>query len=635
MAVSENWMSTMDVATYKFTLYLVKPSLWNDPRPLAHDADAYANGIIISESGVTGGYGIDNVLMRTVITGSRKSGSVATGMMQFDLHEPLGFKLVDRILSFTKAFGFNSFASARYVMKIEFLGRNPKTNRVERYPGVHLYSLNTQTVTATVTERGTTYNFVMATKSSVAAQETTLAQTLTVKKITKTADLASQMTTTLNSVYVPSVRRSKDFPFNMGIPEYKVVFHKQGDTTYLPSGAEVKGLPGNVIDGLWARVTSNKAAQHAVAPDNLGEIHEEFAPGTNLVTDIAQRITNNSEDFAKWQEAYIKANPDKPTPVIKVVPVVKYKDVRDVQTGEPKLEIALVIILQDSNKPLPQTPDDHLVFLQNRALQRKRFKNANIKKKYAYLYSGENTEVMNFNITFDTSILGARYPTDGRLHAPGTQMRHPTNPEDDSGQTPSPAKANTGIGGTPMGYIEDIEPRTGSYVELINFKFDLINPAVHTLTQDAHPETVRALIDAERVDEMANREANGLMAEIEIRGDPFWLGAPGADLSGATSGFTRFESMETAVISKAAEVSMHPYQYKGDMLIALATYHPDDEIAKPGGNFNKQMDMISSGVYIVNVIEHKFNNGMFTQTLHCARERNIATGMVYDLLDKL
>lgn len=664
-SVTENWMSSVDLATYKFTLYLTKPSIWSDPRPLADDSTMGSKAVIIAESGVTGGYGIDNVMMRSVVTGSARTGGVSTGIIQFDLNEPLAFKLLDRVLTYSKIFGFEGMQSARYVLKVEFMGRNVKTGRVEKYPGVHLMPLVFQQISASVTTQGTVYNIVAGTMTTVAVQETTISQTITVKDIRLVKDFATNLESTLNQVYIPSIRKGKDYDPGGPKTKFKVLFHTgSSPVAALADKPNIRPLPGYILGSLWAGPGEQKVTQSGTGPDDIDYVHETFSPGDNLLTAIAQRILQNVPAFGRWQREIHENNPDKPVPTIKIIPIVEEEDKLDKQTGEPAKTITLVIAAEDSWKAYGDTFADHKERLYNKGIQVSRFNSMPIRKKYAFLYSGENTEVLDFQLTFDNMFMGARYPMDGRLYGATSQVAPSADPiteteiisskkdtggydeyglglrtdyyrgpgYDEAGMTDNAASLAAGkisaYKSSPMTFIEDIDPGLG-FVEMINYKYDPLNPALFKMTQHDEPQQSLDVLHAIRMQETQNRASNGQEAELTIKGDPYWLGTPGVWLANSQAPSSSIGGSATG------EVSFAPHQYSGNALVALTTYNPDDSAAIAGASFYKTMDMISSGVYMVTVIESKFSAGNFTQNLKCIRDRSTATANVAELLDKL
>ena len=70
--ITNNWMSTVDSPSYKLSLYLVAPEVFEDPVTLTTYANIKSNirqngrAVLIAETGVTTEYSIDNLTMMSV-----------------------------------------------------------------------------------------------------------------------------------------------------------------------------------------------------------------------------------------------------------------------------------------------------------------------------------------------------------------------------------------------------------------------------------------------------------------------------------------------------------------------------------------------------------------------------------------
>jgi len=698
--ITENWLSTVDLGTYNITLYMVAPDLFNDPRPLAEDTDQGENAIIIAKSGVTGGYSIDNVLMKAAVLGADNQIGMAAGIIQFDLHEPLAFKLLDRVLTHTRRLGYATMQSARYVMKIEFLGRDSRTSRPTRYAGIHLYKLVISQIDASVTNKGTMYNIVASTSETIAAQESNTQATITIPGIRTVGDFAKNLETTLNQIYIPGLRGTADFDESSLPVKYEIEIDRVGARSpEILNQQDSLPLPADIVTGFWAGATDKSVTQFATSPDDIEKINEEIAPGTNLISYIRDKITVNSRTFIEWAASHARDKEKKYVPIIKVIPFTTIEPVPDGQTGEPVMTIKYVITAEKSWTVLDATYEGQQNILSDVNWQRVRFDDLPIFKKYAYLYSGENTEVLDFEINFNNMFTSARYPMDGKLYQETSQTKVPTLGEtktDNSGRSSSLSNtlARNNIGNyaydnassltntttdtqtfgrpeaplpslgafgqkyvdgildqfpipgayvprstkTPargsITYMEDVTPVTGQvYTESINYTFVHKNPAEIKLTQNTHPELARDTLNAIRMKEAHNRAGNGLQAELNIKGDPFWLGTPGAVLANTNNAAPA--DVNYALTDDGGDDSLAKYQHTGDILIALTTYNPDESSAEAGSRFNREMDMISSGIYRVIQVESRFSGGQFTQTLTCQRDRNTSVVTISDKLDQL
>ena len=78
--------------------------------------------IIIAESGSTATYAIDNLSIISYVTPGSTSGNTVSGVFQFNVYEILGFKLLNRVLQYSRPFNFITLQSAKYVLKVEYQG---------------------------------------------------------------------------------------------------------------------------------------------------------------------------------------------------------------------------------------------------------------------------------------------------------------------------------------------------------------------------------------------------------------------------------------------------------------------------------------------------------------------------------
>ena len=87
--IKPNWCSSVNLSSYKLTLYIVKPSLWNTPNELANDAAAIArrDAMIIAETGASTVFNIDNVNLITFIRGGQANADAKAGVIQFQMQE--------------------------------------------------------------------------------------------------------------------------------------------------------------------------------------------------------------------------------------------------------------------------------------------------------------------------------------------------------------------------------------------------------------------------------------------------------------------------------------------------------------------------------------------------------------------
>ena len=99
---------------------------------------------------------------------------------------------------------------------------------------------------------------------------------------------------------------------------------------------------------------------------------------------------------------------------------------------------------------------------------------------------------------------------------------------------------------------------------------------------------------ARRASQMAKREFDAYQFELEIKGDPYWMGNMQATING---------QLETPdYMTRDALISFIQYNPNADKLLVEQQKGP--------------IDVVSSGVYKLTKIESRFQGGRFTQQLY-------------------
>lgn len=614
----ENWLSTVNLGTYKFTLYLTNVKTFNDPTILLNDSSAIRGNqaIIIAESGVTGGYGIDNVAMTSRVIGALDTGGVATSTMQFDLHEPLGFKLLDRILQFKNVFSFASMHGASYVMKLEFQGRDIDTDKPAKFPGVYFYRLHMQQITASVTSAGTRYNMIAAVGFSRAMYPSTSKIDMALKDVRTVQDFVDKLAYEYNRYTEEHERKDVDYDKeNQARP--KIAF--QFDFSAIEIG----------LDGMmWAGTYDpSKAGSSSIDPTSIEGVRIPVAPGTDIPSFVINEINKNVNAWKRYYEDS-HHDSDTPDPVLVIVPEdIKYEDI-DLQTRTNKLDVVYHIYV-DHSPIIGVTPT---VNKTQQEASVARFNNSNITKKYMYLFSGSNTEVLDFNINFNNIFYNARIPMSGRGYAaeawegvPAIMHGNELNSNNIGTMGQSlPAKGK----GIPSQFLEDI-PLSDSVYDLTG-AYSYIPRSETSQNNSGHTGAKQDFL-VQRALELRARTTDSMVFEVKIKGDPFWLGVPGAIVGQKNSNSGLNENLGGSVDN------LLEYMYQGDPAIIFLTYNPDDSIAFPREDekwsFDRRLDMVSSGVYIINKVTARFQNGEFTQQLEGYRDTSVNTFLLKSHLE--
>jgi hypothetical protein len=611
--ITENWMSTVDSPTYKFTMYVVAPTVWNDPtEKLLNDTAALNNGeaVIIAETGATAGYSIENMLMLSKVTPGISSGNTTTGTFQFDIYEPLGFKLLDRILKLGRAFNFTTMASAKYVMKLEFQARDPVTSKPIKYPGVFFYPMMINQIQASVSAEGARYNIVASNIMRAALYNSSVNTDIKLEQINSVDSFINELSSKLNK-YELDLRKTKTSDAPAVRKKWKIVFDSSAT---LGSSSNINADSFNLKNQAFAGTAdSARAGGQSANKDNPDTRDIIINANTNIVSYITDRLTKNVPGFAQYAKKYRDSG--EKVPYIVVTPTIEYGNGIDPATNTSEETIVLTIAINWTYTNVSRDPAKQQNNLNSNSFQKSRFNKLPVVKKYNFLYSGLTTEVMDFDLKFEQLFFVARDPAGGFSYNEANETFVPTNPEKvTSGSEEEYIKLD--LINLPTQkfspYLSDIDTDPAKGIELPQYAYANLNSDKQQVNETkGKVETIDAIRDRET----AVREVDYMNVDFRVKGDPFWMGTPGGYVSGAVDSLVSY--LDT------------------DSLIAFINYLPDEAIASTTNQHRGELDIVSSGIYRIIEVESKFQQGQFTQQLSGYRDRNTSTYLVRDQLEKL
>lgn len=257
-----------------------------------------------------------------------------------------------------------------------------------------------------------------------------------------------------------------------------------------------------------------------------------------------------------------------------------------------------------------------------------------LKKKYEYIFTGKNTEVINLDLKFEMAYF---------LISPiaGGQIEHDRVANNNAGNTQSVRERIRAVKSEIVANerARQILMETGDYTIANMLRTQTID-LLGNLTQEriAAPGGIQTryqqaivgnhngyssendTVGAARLQHaaiIANLE-NGsdlLTIEMHIRGDPYWLGKPNNYNSGGTTSSTS---------------SLANYDIGGNMFFLKANIPVQEN---SDGRRIPQRDNVITGLYrVINVI-NQFRNGQFTQYLKAVRENTIESANIPENLN--
>lgn len=605
--LKDNWLNTVSSATYKFTLYITDSDVWNDPFAWITPSDepALSNGkaIIIAEDGVEGAFNIQNVRIDAAAA-SVNNGHATANEIQFDLNEVLGFSFLDKTLAAGAMFGKRTgaglnFASQLFVLKLEFIGRDPDNGGSVSYPEPFIYSMKCSKVNGSLGPAGAQYFMIMAPIEKLAQLDTVTSDTITVKNLTTARSFAKQLQLALNeNILDQQAAQSNAETSNphfdrseIGLINYSVVF----DSTTRIQGIDSRQLPPfTLADADWAGTDTTGGADGR-AKELLNENVRQAVinPETQLTSWVTEQLSANLPSFADYNVAQAEKGI---TFTVEVEQITTMTGSMHPHYQQEIRDIKLLIKLRRDDTATPLEADS-IDALRNKAtVQEDRFQEQiipSLVKKYTYQYTGENTEVEAVDITLHNGFYNAISPGIGVYYA------------DNSFQFESNVDTNKGIfqwkdisepgrmvaeKGAPVRYLSDINLDKLNVNQSHIFEHKLLG-ANAQMTNESTPGSK---IAAAALTAHAARLIDNQTMKIETKGDPIFMGTNGKNFFNTKS---------------------------GSAYLAFLNFAPDPhdllELQRRG-----PIDMVTTGIYKITFINSKFSQGKFTQTIDCYRDPN-------------
>ena len=582
LSLTTNWLSTVDSPQYLWTLYITDAETFNNPAPKLKQFDRSStatNASIIAKTGVTTLFSIDNFAMISTVTPGQAHGSTTPGIIQFDIFENLGFTFLDRVLTAGQALGVKgNLPTQNFVLKLEFIGRDATTGASKKYPQEFYYPIKINQLRAQAGAEGTRYNIVAFTVIKHAQTESVLNTPVTVSGVTTVKSFLEELETQLNNA-----QKSKIGPMDQrsGVTPRKIfkIITSDANDEVTTRIAERGYDPFDLLVQSFGKVVNSDTTDGKdTSLDNVDALDIAFMSNDDIPTRLVEILEKNIPALAtyveKCQTAKVPAVPYvtvTPRWIPRVGPTEHNQNMMG-NAGTLELVVGMAMnytTVTDENQHAADFVDQTK---QGDRLQQ--YQDANVLiKRYDYLYSGLNTEVLNYQIDVESLFVVVSEPAAGVYSTNKSQMFTGTNP----------IKSTR--------YVEEIPFNRQDNA----FKYNVVNFEERPLSLDEQRNLSNDggnTVNAARAMEMAKRGYDAIEFRLDIKGDPLWMGQPG----------------------EASGNELANQFIKSDASIAFINYNPNaDDLIENGDK--GPVDMVSTGVYKVTKIESKFSGGEFTQTL--------------------
>lgn len=396
-AFQSNLLDNYDAVTYHWKLFLVTPEA-----STTGDVFNTDNQIVIAESGVTD-LTIDNVIIESIATPSIDSGTGTSTLVKFEIVEPAGAALIDQIFYQSIALGIGNWNVMPFYLQLQFRARSPidSSADIDGAPGAignlrWLWTLKLSDMKANVTTVGTKYEISAIVYNELAQSNAyfTLQHAVVLNDLSTMEDAMKKLQEILNQ---DQIYRLID---NVSIPDtYKITldddisgFHITPPTHNTDSSRNDSTIK---FDGKNATFPSGTSVDKII--DTLLANTEEYQKLIkNSSTPAANGKTMN-EEVSQMKKLWRIITESRP---------LKY----DPRQNNYAREFTIFVVQYDIGVLDTNTFQDSAgaktIEAERKRLQTYADKGI-LKKKYNYIFTGLNDQVINFDIRINNAFASA------------------------------------------------------------------------------------------------------------------------------------------------------------------------------------------------------------------------------------
>lgn len=382
---SLEWFVVNKLETRKFQLAeasLVK-KIANDEWP-----EPTTQHVTIAKTGYTTEFNITNLTVESVGNGnsnySKRAGTA--DKLEFTCTQVGNTSLADTIQTAVALCGYKSISDAVYFMKINFLGDEYRTGAQTKLPETKVMPFklrNYNNINTSTDERGTTTLLT----GQVPADEVVMNNHISIIEQTFNYDMTGDLQKTITAFFEElnlSVEKNQPYLDMSMKNEYSFEFSPQFKEEFASSEMDVTNSVKNMVA---------KGINDAY---NIGET----MPGQGIYTTLEQILLNSK----KIKTELTKDNPSY-TKVFQIHPELALKpDGFNPIKGTQAYEVVYFIDYQ--KRIVEQNMTDHFVKIKNnKANTVEIFDNGLVQKKYDYLFTGKNDQVLNFEISLQAELI--------------------------------------------------------------------------------------------------------------------------------------------------------------------------------------------------------------------------------------
>lgn len=408
----DNPLSYFDNVSYRFKLYMI-PETVSIELQNETTADRVArvlersNKIIIGETGAST-INIQDVEIRNVVAANPNTLTTTTQSVSMRLFEPMGMSLLDRLLQAARTLGISNYTKTPIYLELSFHGYDTLGNYIPLIGPTPddggkkwYYRLVFRDIKMDFTETGTFYDVELVQFDDLASMD--LYFRLTDNFIAEVGTLNS-----LVEQFIEAKRKEEEAMYTYARNEYRVNF--------LPLQAQMADIAvasriGNKLDpGSWTFERLDDLPNRSGSNENLSEKEAAFGKGQTLES-ILRNIfiaTKEGQKLACRTSEINTVGIDSEyiiywsiTPTVEIRPGINSYDI----IADDYNRIITYNVIPKLTPRTTATQDQQQPIKERNAEENKRkykIRSAEgIRKKYDYLFTGLNTEVLNIDLKFD------------------------------------------------------------------------------------------------------------------------------------------------------------------------------------------------------------------------------------------
>jgi hypothetical protein len=558
----QNELTARQSFTYHLRLTMLSPK---DNKKIGYTATQTLNsenGMVVAETGVTSKFNITDLETNHIVNWTPKARAAYGLSATMTITEPLGVTLLDNIVRGAKELGIKNHINAAYLLEISFKESDDDASNTTddekngRLPYHFVYVMSITDFTITVDQGGAKYYLKLVEIPQIAlfSSVQTSKESTTIK-----ANTLGQFTTEFTKIL--NERSKKEAGTNSKFPDAYIIGFDEGSEKLSQWTFTAYALD---------------APKYSLDVSGDGILNSTFPIGHSIVdilsvaigaTKEMQELPTASGSTAKTSGEDTEKKDSDLRLWFRIVPDVQISNTWDGNRNVYKKTFIYKIKLAINEK----VADISGVFMEDKNAQKIRLKalieKKLLAKKYMYMYTGQNTEVLHFDIKFNHTywVVKPRYngvhsnpdtilsqtPNAEKLKEgsnsspPGTKMASPVQ---EIAESPASAKPATTTAAGPMDYLQPPEsgkflsnptakdsPNKNRYLEAFsideennqgdNWFTSMKKPAI---VEKAGTGIVQVAGPGAYKFGAVYQDMNGAadLAEIELNiiGDPYWLG---------------------------------------------------------------------------------------------------------------